>query len=280
MIDLHAHTTASDGSLTPTELVALARERGLSAVGVTDHDTVAGLDEARSAGEASGVEVVAGVELSVDYPHGQFHLLGYLIDGRSSLLRQRLEELQEHRRTRNERMLARMQEGGLPITMEDVQREARDGQVGRPHMALALVRKGVVASTDEAFQRYLGAGRPYYIPKARLTPTEAIALVHAAGGVAVLAHPCYLKLPDEEALSAELAHLREVGLDGLECYYSQHTPEQTALYLAVARRLGLRVTGGSDFHGRSKPDVQLGVVYEGRPLPDALLKALKAPRGA
>lgn len=275
MIDLHAHTTASDGSLTPAELVALARERGLRALGVTDHDTTGGLAEAMTAGVASGVEVVPGVELSVEYSHGQFHLLGYLIDLTASVLPDRLADLQHRRATRNERMIARMQEGGLPITMADVVAEAGGGLVGRPHMALALVRKGVVASTQEAFDRYLGAGCPFNIPKERLSPEEAIDLIHRAGGRAVLAHPYTIRL-EGEAFAAEIARLRDLGLDGIEAYYSQHSPEQTAAFLDLARRLGLRVTGGSDFHGRSKPHVHLGVVHEGRPLPYAVLEALRA----
>jgi predicted metal-dependent phosphoesterase TrpH len=274
MIDLHAHTTASDGSLTPTQLVALARERGLRALGVTDHDTTGGLAEATAAGQAAGVEVVPGVELSVDYPHGQFHLLGYLIDPAASMLPDRLADLQERRATRNERMIARMQEGGLPITMADIVAEAGGGVVGRPHMALALVRKGVVSSTQEAFDLYLGAGSRFNIPKERLQPAEAIDLIHRAGGKAVLAHPCTIKL-EGEAFATEIGRLRDLGLDGLEAYYSQHSPEQTAAFLAVAERHGLRVTGGSDFHGRSKPHVHLGVIHAGRALPYAVLEALR-----
>jgi 3',5'-nucleoside bisphosphate phosphatase len=275
MIDLHAHTTASDGSLTPAELVGLARETGLRALGVTDHDTIAGVSEAIAAGEASGVEVVPGVELSVEYPHGQFHLLGYLIDPDASVLRERLAVLQERRATRNDRMIARMQEGGLPITMADVVAEAGGGLVGRPHMALALVRQGIVASTQEAFDRFLGAGSPFNIPKERLSPEEAINLIHAARGKAVLAHPCTIKLAGE-AFASEIARLRDLGLDGLEAYYSQHSPEQTAAFLAVAKRLSLKVTGGSDYHGRSKPHVRLGVVHGGRSMPYSVLEALRS----
>jgi predicted metal-dependent phosphoesterase TrpH len=275
MIDLHAHTTASDGSLTPSELVALARETGLRALGVTDHDTIQGVAEAVAAAEAAGVEVVPGVELSVGYPHGQFHLLGYLIDPGAPVLPDRLADLQARRATRNERMIARMQEGGLPITMADVVAEAGGGQVGRPHMALALVRKGIVASTQEAFDRYLGAGAPFNIPKERLSPEAAIDLIHAAKGKAVLAHPSTIKLPGD-AFVAEIGRLRERGLDGLEAYYSQHSPEQTAAFLDVASRFALRVTGGSDFHGRSKPHVRLGLIHEGRALPYSILEALRS----
>jgi 3',5'-nucleoside bisphosphate phosphatase len=275
MIDLHAHTTASDGSLTPTELVALARERHLSALGVTDHDTVAGVEEAVQTGGAMGVEVVPGVELSVDYRHGELHLLGYFIDIRSPAIMERLATLQENRLSRNHRMVARIQEMGLPITMADVEREAGGGQIGRPHFALAFVRRRIAATVQEAFERYLGDGRPCHIPKVRLDPENAIELVHAAGGRAVLAHPCALRFPDRASFEAEIARLRELGLDGLEAYYPQHTPEQIVQYLDLAKRLELRVTGGSDFHGRSKPHVFLGAVHAGRGVPDALLDALR-----
>jgi predicted metal-dependent phosphoesterase TrpH len=278
MIDLHAHTTASDGSLTPTELVALARETGLSALGVTDHDTVGGLPEATEAARAAGLELVPGVELSVDYPHGQFHLLGYFVDFTSQALLDRLQYLQDYRFRRNEKMVALMQQAGLPITMEDLEREAGGDVIGRPHMALALIRKGVVGTTQEAFDRYLADGKPFHIPKVKLGPAEAIDLLHSAGATTVLAHPKYLGVGDPSALRAELARLKELGLDGIEVYYSQHTEEETALYAEIARELGFVVSGGSDFHGASKPHVKLGVVYQGDAVPDTVLAELRAAR--
>jgi predicted metal-dependent phosphoesterase TrpH len=278
MIDLHAHTTASDGSLTPTELVALARDTGLSALGVTDHDTVGGLPEATAAARAAGLELVPGVELSVDYPHGQFHLLGYFVDFTSRALLDRLQYLQDYRFRRNEKMVELMQQHGLPITMEDLAREAGGKVIGRPHMALALVRKGVVGSTQEAFDRYLADGKPCHLPKVKLLPAEAIALLHSAGAVTVLAHPKFLRIEDPGALCVELASLKELGLDGIEVYYSQHTESETALYLEMARELGFEISGGSDFHGRSKPTVKLGVVYQGTGVPEEVLAGLKAVR--
>lgn len=274
MIDLHAHTTASDGSLTPTELVALAQETGLSALGVTDHDTVAGLAEAAEAAQSAGLELVPGIELSVDYPHGQFHLLGYFVDFDAAPLLDRLQYLRDYRFRRNEKMLELMQQHGFPITMEDVTREAGGDVIGRPHMALALVRKEIVSSTQEAFDRYLADGRPFHIPKIKLVPEEAIALLHSAGATTILAHPKYLRIEDPDRLRAELAHLKEQGLDGIEVYYSQHTEAETALYAGIAKELEFVVSGGSDFHGASKPAVKLGVVYQGTGVPEWVLEEL------
>jgi len=273
-IDLHAHTTASDGSLTPTELIALAVQTGLTAVAVTDHDTIDGLAEAEEAARRMNIEFVPGVELAVEYPHGKFHMLGYLIDYRHPTLSGRLQQVKDNRARRNVLMVEKMQALGLPVTLEDIEAAAGGGQVGRPHMALVLVKKGIVATTQEAFDRYLADGALAHLPKDKITLEEGIELIHAAGGLAVVAHPDSLKL-DDAALAKELARLREIGLDGVECYYSQFSPEYTASLLAMARETGLLVTGGSDFHGASKPHVKLGCVEGDRPAPTALLDALK-----
>jgi len=278
MIDLHAHTTASDGSLTPTELVALARESGLSALGVTDHDTVGGLAEATDAARGAGLELVPGVELSVDYPRGQFHLLGYFVDFTRGALLERLQYLQDYRFRRNEKKVERMEQHGLPITMEDIAREAGSKVIGRPHMALAMVRKGIVGSTQEAFDRYLADGRPCHLPKVKLIPADAIALLHSAGAVTILAHPKYLQISDPAEVRTELASFKEQGLDGIEVYYSQHTEAETALYGEIAGELDFVISGGSDFHGRSKPTVKLGVVYQGTGVSDEVMDGLRGRR--
>src|SRR5436305_2217982 len=173
-------------------------------------------------------------------------------------------------------MITKMQAAGLPMTMEDLLEAAGGGQVGRPHMALAMVRKGIVSSVQEAFDRYLADGKPCHIPKVKLGPEDAIELIHLAGGAAILAHPKYLRQPDEAALSAELERLLDCGLDGIEVYYSQHTPEETEAYLRIARRLDFAVGAGSDFHGASKPKVFLGRIYQGTGGDDALVDAIAA----
>lgn len=275
MIDLHSHTTASDGSLTPAELAALAAGRGLTCLGITDHDTIGGLAEAEQAAAAVGLELVPGVEISVDYSGGEFHLLGYFIDYRNALFLDRLSYLQENRFNRNQVMLRKMRDLGFEMTMADIEAEAGGGQIGRPHMARALLKKGYVDSVQEAFNRYLADGQPLHVPKVKLAPPEAIDLVHLAGGAAVLAHPRYLGFDDPADLEVEIEQLAGAGLDGLECYYSQHSEAQTRLYLEIATRHDLVVTAGSDFHGISKPDVELGTIYQGRAGDSSLLEPLR-----
>lgn len=279
MIDLHSHTTASDGSMTPTELVRHAKEVGLSALGISDHDTVGGLDEATAAAAEAGIELVPCIEISVDYPQGEFHLLGYYVDYHNPDFLGRIQYLQDNRVNRNGVMVRKMQELGFDITMEEILAESGGGQVGRPHMGRALMKKGYVSSVQEAFDKYLADGKPLHVPKVKLSPAEAIDLVHQAGGVAVVAHPKYMEYATEAELAAELARLKECGLDGLECYYSQHSEAETAQYLRLAERLGFLTTAGSDYHGVSKPDVPLGIVYQGRGGDDAILDGLKRAAG-
>lgn len=279
MIDLHSHTTASDGSMTPTDLVRHASDLGLSALGIADHDTVGGLEEATTAAAARGLELVPCIEISVDYPQGEFHLLGYYVDFRNPEFLGRIQYLQDNRVNRNAVMVRKMQELGFAITMEDILAESGGGQVGRPHMGRALMKKGYVSSVQEAFDRYLADGKPLHVPKVKLSPAEAIDLVHSAGGVAVVAHPKYMEYPTERELEEEVTRLKACGLDGLECYYSQHSEAETAQYLRLAERLHLLVTAGSDFHGVSKPDVPLGIIYQGTGGDDELLARLKAAAG-
>ena len=277
-IDLHAHTTASDGSLTPTDLVCKASEIGLSALAVTDHDTLGGLAEARQAAADIGLDFVSGVELSVEDDGGRFHLLGYLFDPENAALGEKLVTLRANRAARNEAMAGKMAELGLPVTMADVRAEAgEDAEViARPHFAQALIKKGIVHSVKEAFDRYLSTGKPLYLPKEVLTPREAIALLHGAGGVAVMAHPGLVPL-SASALAGRVASLAEdAGLDGLEAYYSQHSAADTDRFVTLARQHHLLITGGSDFHGTPKPHVPLGIVFQGRPAPRVLLEAMRA----
>lgn len=274
-IDLHAHTTASDGSLTPNELVSLAKEVGLTALAVTDHDTVDGLDEALAAAAGAGIELVPGIELAVSYPSGRFHMLGHFIDPHSPELNDRLTLLKDNRAKRNERMVERLNALGVYITLAQVIAESGGGQVGRPHMAHALLRAGYVDSLREAFEKYLADGAAAHIPKDKIELEEGISLIHSSGGLATMAHPSSLKLGDEDLLP-ELIRLKTLGLDGVECYYSQHTVERRANLEAMAERAGLLVTGGSDFHGKAKPDVFLGQVESGRPVSSALLERMRA----
>lgn len=276
-VDLHAHTTASDGSLSPTELVTRAREVGLSAVGVTDHDTIGGWDEALAAGAALGVEVVPGVELSTSYPGGRFHLLGYYVAPQSQLM-QTLARIQAARANRNDEILDNLKALGLPLEWDEVRAfsGAADGQIGRPHFAQAMVARGYVATTQEAFDLYLADGKPAYATKAVLTPQDAIAGIHDAGGVAVWAHPPLNRNFTLDELEAKMSEWLDWGLDGLETFYSRYTPREAAWAATMCQRFGLLESGGSDFHGASKPDIQLGATHTGGPVPDSVLEALKA----
>jgi len=244
--DLHTHTTASDGTCPPAENVRLAREAGLAAVAVTDHDTVAGLSEAIEAGERYGVEVVPGVEISTAAEGKDIHVLGYYIDHRDPRFLSRLASLRQVRQRRNEAMVARLNELGIDVTMEEIlaQAKGRDeaGSLGRPHIAEALVRKGIVPDVREAFRRFLGEGKPAYVQPQRISPEEAFVWIHEAGGTAIIAHPGLYGRDDLVCRLLEHA-------DGLEAYHSDHAPEEEERYRRMAEEAGKLVTGGSDFHG-------------------------------
>ena len=278
LMDLHTHTTASDGSLTPAELVAAARAAGLKAVAVTDHDTTAGLDEALAAGAEPGLQVVPGVEISVEAGlAGGVHVVGLFVEHHHPPLTAALERLQRARARRNPRMVERLNHLGIPVTLEEVAAFAGGDLISRAHFAQALVARGVVASRKEAFSRYLGAGKPAYVPKQRLSPQEAIALLRRAGAVPILAHPGLLPL-ERGPLEELVQRFREMGLEGLEAHYSEHD-RPTRLWLErLAARLDLVVSGGSDFHGRAKPDIALGRGKGDLAVPLALLRAIAERR--
>jgi hypothetical protein len=242
-IDLHVHTTASDGLLEPTALVQAVRTAGVQVFSVTDHDTVDGLDEAKRAADAAGLVFVPGVELSAYWRTVEFHILGYFIDPASAPLRAFLANTREARQVRLHAMVSRLQAMGMGVSADDVLTRARDGNVGRPHLARTLVDRGFVGSTDEAFARYLGADKPAYVPRPDVSVQQAIEAIRGAGGLASLAHPG-LHNRDEA-----IPDLMAAGLAGLEVYHPQHAFGRAGRYRRLARRYGLLVTGGSDFHG-------------------------------
>lgn len=274
MIDLHTHSTASDGTYSPAELVRLAKEVGLSALALTDHDTVEGLKEALAEARELGMTFVPGVEISVKFEGpGHCHILGYFVDPDSSVLTETLDLLQKARGERNRKMVARLQALGVDITLEELE-ELAEGEIGRPHFATLLVKKGVVKSVEEAFERYLRKGAPAYVPKARLTAEEAFSAIKSAGGLVVLAHPIHLRLSPED-LDRYVAELKTLGLDGIEAYYTEHSREFTALCLEMAGRYDLVPTGGSDFHGHNKPDIKLGRGFGNLRVPDECYERLR-----
>jgi predicted metal-dependent phosphoesterase TrpH len=274
MIDLHTHSTASDGSFSPVKLIRYARTKGLRAVALTDHDCIDGLEEAIAVGNEIGVEVIPGIELSAKFNNGGMHILGYFVNPSDPVFLQRLSMLQEARRQRNPKIVKKLQDLGMNISYEEVVAASGGGQVGRPHFAQVLVNKGFVRTIAEAFEKYLRNGGSAYVEKDRLSPEESIALIHEAGGVAVLAHPFTLHLPVDQ-LDPLFERLVQGGLDGLEVYYSVHTPEQTAQYERLAERWGLVKTGGSDFHGDYKPKIDLGVGMGDLQVPYSILEELR-----
>jgi predicted metal-dependent phosphoesterase TrpH len=273
-IDLHTHSTVSDGTYTPAELVRHAKEKGLRAISLTDHDTIDGIEEAEAVGREVGVEVIPGVELSADFSEGAMHLLGLFIDRTAPSFLQRLAVFQAARRERNPKIIKKLQEMGFKITEEEVTAAARGGQAGRPHFARVLMEKGYVHSITEAFEKYIGDGGPAYVKKYQPSPEECIALIHEANGVAVLAHPNTLRLPDDK-LNGLFERLVKTGLDGIEVYYSTHTPEETARYERLADTWNLAKSGGSDFHGNHKPQIDLGVGKGTLRIPYSLLETLR-----
>ncbi len=278
LIDLHVHSAASDGSYPPAEVVRYAKEGGLKAMALTDHDTVEGLPEAVAAGDSLGVEVIPGVEISARFPGGTMHILGLCIDYTNGHLDERLAVLKQARADRNPQIIAKLNALGIPITMAQVEKISGGGQVGRPHIARALLESGYVQDLQEAFDQYLGWHRAAYVSKFRFPPAEAIAMIRDVQGVPVLAHPFTLGLGSAFALRHQLAALKKLGLAGIEVFYSEHTPEQEALYLKLARELGLLVTGGSDYHGANKPEITLGSMPSQARLTYDLVEALKAWR--
>ncbi|MDP2848550.1 MAG: PHP domain-containing protein [Humidesulfovibrio sp.] len=255
-IDLHTHSTVSDGTLTPTELMRAAKAAGLAAIALTDHDTFEGLAEARAEAEKQNIEMVPGCELSLDFNGLPTHLLALFVDERPGHVVHELLRVRKARAARNLTMLEKLKTVGVHLKLEDVESHAT-GVVGRPHMAQAMLKAGVVRTFEEAFARFLGSGGLAYVPKAKLTPVEAIGAIHADGGLAVLAHP-YLLSQQPRQLEAMLTELTGMGLDGVEVYYTEHSDKYTALVADLAQRLGLLMSGGSDFHGAVKPGVSLG----------------------
>lgn len=253
--DLHVHSTASDGTCRPEELVALALEAGLTHLAITDHDSVEAIQRAQVAAAATGLHLIAGVELSAVTADGRdVHMLGYWVDPADPALRRHLLDLRAARMRRAEKMVASLSHAGFPIDIETVLPYSDGGALGRSHIARALVDSGHATSVRDAFERLIGRGRPFYAAKETMTPDEAIETILRCGGVAVVAHPGVNGLDDE------VRRLADVGLAGIEAYHADHSAEQRDRFSALADETGLLVTGGSDFHGPEAPNAPLGSV--------------------
>ncbi len=257
-IDLHLHTTHSDGSFSTREVMTFAKQAGVTALAITDHDIVAGIAEATAIGTELGIEVVPGVEISSRLGESELHILGYFLNWTDPLLAQRLSSLRDSRHTRNPKIVQRLNELGIPITYEEVRALAGTESVGRPHIARLLMEKKFVTSAKEAFDRYLANGRPAFVDRELPLPAQAVQWIREAGGVPVLAHPTWVRT-SADGLRTLIRELKATGLGGIEVHYSTHTPSQTTEYLNLAKQCDLVVTGGSDFHGVTKPDIEVGI---------------------
>jgi predicted metal-dependent phosphoesterase TrpH len=278
MIDLHSHSNASDGALSPTELVKYAREKGLVAIAITDHDTVEGVEEALTAGKEFALEVVPGIEISAEFPEETMHILGYYMDSKDQKFIDNISVLQKARAERNPRIVKNLQKLGLNIEYDEILKEAGSGQVGRPHFAKVLLNKGYVKTTQQAFNRYLKKGAPGYEDKFRFQPEAAISHILSAGGLPVLAHPATLRCKTEDDLETEIKKLISYGLKGIEAYYSDHTNSQTEVYIKLADKYGLFITGGSDFHGHNVKGIDLGTGKGKLDVPYEFLQKMKESR--
>lgn len=280
-IDLHIHSTASDGTCAPSELLQMAAGLGLQAIAITDHDTLEGIRAALGGALPEHLRLLSGVEISTKAPDGfpmggSLHILGYGVDVNDAPLQQALDELKQARDSRIPRIIERLNHVGVPVTMQQVMEQVGQGNPGRPHVARAMILAGVVADINEAFDRFLSKGQPAYVDKYRIPCRRALDLIHGAGGVAVLAHPYLVPGGRGEALTPFVEHLCSIGLAGIEIYYPQHTPQDVALYLEVARRFDLLMTGGTDFHGELSPGIQMGRGKGDLHIPFAIYEALIA----
>jgi predicted metal-dependent phosphoesterase TrpH len=258
MIDLHTHSSASDGKLSPAELMRHALEMKIEVIALTDHDTLSGLNEAASEASRIGIEFIPGVEISAVYNPGTMHILGYFIDPDDAGLTETLSWLRGGRDDRNYLILGKLAELGCPLDMEEIAVLAGGESVGRPHIAQAMMSHGYVSTFNEAFERYLGKGAAAYVDREKMTPERAIERISQAGGLPVLAHPQTLSLGEKE-LEELVGRLTSLGLAGVEAYYYSHSEPETALYISLADRFDLAVTGGSDFHGPGLVETSLGV---------------------
>lgn len=257
--DFHTHTSASDGSLSPADLIEKAKAEGLEVIAITDHDTVGGLPEALEAGKALDLMVIPGVEISIDFSPGTLHMCGYLIDIESKSIRENLVFLQKGRANRNIEIVSKLNSLGMAITMKEVADVAGADVVGRPHFAKVLLDKGYVANTKDAFDRLLAKGQPCYVDRIRLSKKDALDMIKGSGGIAVLAHPGQLNLASQDEYRAFFKDLRDIGVDGIEAYSSHHSDEENKKFASIAQELSMLITGGSDFHRDNDPMVQLGV---------------------
>ncbi|GMO29392.1 MAG: PHP domain-containing protein [Termitinemataceae bacterium] len=281
-LDFHTHSTASDGLLSPSELIAAAKEAGIEKLALTDHDTMEGLDEAASAARAAGINFIRGVELQIDWPDTgamekrDFHLLGLYLEKPSPKLKRVLHELQRQRETRNKKIIAKMNELGIAATLDEIRplaRGAYTAYIGRPHFAGFLINKKIVRTTEEAFNKYLSKGKQLYEPKGGIKLHRAISAIKESGGLAILAHPASLYI-SWGRLPEVLTHLKKAGLDGIEAWHPISTKHEAKRFCALAAEFDFCISAGSDFHG-DRRDRKLGRCCDGIEITDKLISGMR-----
>lgn len=274
MVDLHVHSNKSDGTFTPSELVTMAIQKNLTALALTDHDTTDGLAELTHAAQGKPLAVVPGIELSTEYEGKDIHIVGLFIDPEQPDFKAHLKSFVESRDARNRKMCANLQEAGIPISYEALQ-EANPGSViTRAHYGTWLLEHGVVSSVADAFSKYLGDHTPYFVPREKVTPQQAVSLIQKAGGLAILAHPILYRM-SRERLDILVRCLKEVGLTGIEAIYATYNSREENQIRQLASKYDLLLSGGSDFHGFAKPKLELGTGYGHLCVPDEVYFSLK-----
>lgn len=277
MIDLHTHSTESDGTLTPEELMQLAADTGLSAIALTDHDTVGGLSKAEPVARQLGIELIPGIELSTDYNGTEVHMLGFYIDNTNPAFLAKLQEFIDSRDVRNEKMAFLLQKEGFDITLEQLYQEYPESVITRAHFARYLVEHGFVKDRDTVFRKYLGDNCRCYVPREKITPFEAIDLIRLGGGFSFFAHPLLCHM-NHDRLRFFVKDLKKAGLTGMEAIYSMNTPGDERNMKKLAEEFGLLISGGSDFHGENKPYIHLGTGRGNLRIPESILEEIKRKR--
>lgn len=273
MIDLHTHSTASDGSLSPTALVHVAALQGITALALTDHDTLAGLSEAEQAAKQEDIRFIPGIEIEISWEPGEFHLLGLGVSKPSPAFMEAIDGLAQKREARNYAIIERMQEAGIEVQYEDILALSGGHSVGRPHFASFMVNRHIVKNHEQAFEKYLAKGKPFFVPRECLELRQALALIKESGGITVLAHPMSLYVA-WGSLPSLISNFHEQGMDGIEAWHPNATLRACKRLEELGRSLGMYITAGSDFHGANRPDRKLGITSGDRMISEAILEAI------
>lgn len=272
-VDLHVHSAKSDGSLSPSDLVSYAIKKGLTAFALTDHDTVDGIEEALNAAKGTDITVIPGIELSTEYEGKDIHIVGLMIEKEEPAFRNKIQEFVHSRELRNQKMCQKLTEAGMPLAYEELLKEFPNAVITRAHYAQILLKKGYTKSLKEAFERYIGDHSPCFIPREKVTPEDGVKLILSAKGIPVLAHPIQYGMGDMR-LQLLIDRMKEAGLQALEAIYCTHSPSEEAQMKALAKKNGLLISGGSDFHGNAKPNLEIGTGYGSLYIPKEVLDDL------